>query len=327
MKRQGMFLLVIALALGGFLSASAWAQGFKPSRPVEAVVHTAPGGGSDIFARVIAEMIEKEKLLPQRMTVLNKSGGAGVAAMAYLAEKKGDEHTIGFFTSVWITTPLTRKEATYTIKDLAPIARLVLEPMIAVVKADSPHKSLKDFVDAAKKSPGSLKQSGGSVTAPENLTRFLIQKATGAKWDFISFPGGGERISNLLGGNVHMMMPQPQEVSEHIRAGGLRVIASVTEKRLAAFPSVPTIKEQGIDVPILTQVRGVLAPPGVSKEVIAFWEDLFARLGKTPGWKKYLADNQLEDAYLKGQELARFWDEQTTLMRSVLQEAGVKVAR
>jgi putative tricarboxylic transport membrane protein len=309
------------------VATTAWAQAFKPTRPIEVVVHTAPGGGSDLFARAIAEMVDKEKLLPYRMAVANKSGGSGATAMAYLAEKKGDDHTIGFFTNTWIVTSLTRKEATVTINDLTPVARLILEPMIAVVKADAPHKGIKDFVEAAKKEPGKLNQSGGSVGAPEDLYRLLIQKATGAKWNFISFPGGGERISNLLGGNVQLLMAQPQEIGEHIRSGGMRVIASMTEKRLEAFPNVPTVREQGIDIPILDQARGVLAPPGTGREVVQYWEDLFGRLVKSQSWKKYVAENQLEDAYLRSRELGDFWKKQSDLLRTLLKEAGVKVAR
>ena len=304
-----------------------WGQGYKPARPVEVVVHTDPGGGSDIFARAIVDMLEKEKLLPQRMNVLNKPGGSGATAMAYLAEKKGDDHTIGFFTNTWLVVPLTRKEAMVTIDQLTPVTRLVLEPMIVVVKADAPYKNMNDFIEAAKKNPGKLNQSGGSVTAQEALFRLVIQKATGTQWNFISFPGGGERISNLLGGNVQILMAQPQEITEHIRSGSMRVIGVFGDKRLAGFPKVSTLKEQGFDIPPLDQARGVLAPPGVSKEVVLYWEDLLGRFVKTPSWKKYLTDNQLEDAFLKGQDVAGFWKKQTDVLRNLLQEAGVKLAR
>jgi putative tricarboxylic transport membrane protein len=291
------------------------------------VVHTGPGGGSDIFARAIAEMLQKEKLIAQRMQVVNKSGGGSAVAMSYLAEKKGDAHTLGFFTGVWVTNPLTTSEANVTIKDLAPIVRLVLEPAVVAVKADAPYKDMKDFIEAAKKSPNQLRQSGGSVTGRDNLMRLLIQKATGAQWTYISFPSGGERLSNLLGGHVHMMVIEPQEAGEQIRAGNLRVIASLTEKRLASMPNVPTIKEQGIDVTIIPQARGVLVPPGAPKEAMQYYEGVFDRFAKTAGWKQYLEQNQFEDGYLKGPELNKFFDDLTVLMRNVLKEAGAKVVR
>ena len=315
------------MALGWFLILPLGVSAFEPTKTVEGVVHTAPGGGSDILARAIAEMLQKEKLITQRLQVVNKSGGGSAVAMSYLAEKKGDNHVIGFFTGVWVTNPLTTKEATVTIKDLTPIVRLVLEPAVVAVKADSPYKNMKDFIEAAKKSPGQLRQSGGSVTGRDNLVRLVIEKATGAKWVFVSFPGGGERIANLLGGHVQMMVMEPQEAGEHIKAGNLRVIAALTEKRLPFFPDVPTLKEQGIDVPVIPQARGVVAPPGVGNDVVQYWDGVFGRFAKTASWKKYLNDNQFEDGYLTGTGLNKFFDDLTLQMRDVLKEAGVKVMR
>src|SRR3981189_1359031 len=138
----------------------AGAQGFKPTRTVDLVVHTGPGGGSDVLARAIAIMVEKEKLLPVRLQVINKPGGNSAVAAAHLAEKRGDPNTLGLFTGVWLRTPLVSTEAKVTLRDLTPIARLVLEPAVIAVKADAPYKTLAEFIEAAKKSPGQLKQWG-----------------------------------------------------------------------------------------------------------------------------------------------------------------------
>jgi putative tricarboxylic transport membrane protein len=314
---------LIALSLAG----SAFAQGFKPTRPIEVVVHTGPGGGSDLLARSVATMIEKEKLLPVRMQVVNKAGGGGAVAPAYLAEKAGDQHTLGFFTGVWLTNPITTESAKVTLRDLTPIARLVLEPALIAVKADAPFKTLADFTSAAKEKPGQLKQSGGSITSRDNVVRQLLQRSSGARWAFISFPGGGERIAALLGGHVNMMVIEPAEAGEHIRAGNMRVLAQVSDKRLSGFPNVPTLKEAGFDVPSVPQVRGVVAPPGIPAANVAYWEDVFLKLTRTASWKKYLEDNQFEDGYQNSAELAKFYDGFTGTMRGILQEAGVKIVR
>jgi len=242
-------------------------------------------------------------------------------------DKKGDDHTIAVFTNTWVATPLTSAKARYSVKDLTPIVRLVLEPTIAVVNAKSPYNSMNDFVAAAKKSPDTLKQAGGSVTAIESLTGLLLQSATGAKWTFVPTPAIKDRIANLLSGEVQIIIPQPQDVNEYIVSGRMRPIAALTGKRLTVLPQVPTIKEQGIDVPIIANARGILAPPGVMQAVVTFWEDFFARLTQTASWKKYIADNQVEDVFIKSADLGLFFDEQTKLMRSVLQQAGVKLAR
>jgi putative tricarboxylic transport membrane protein len=321
MKKAAM-VLAAACAL-----AAGQAGAYQPARTVEVVVHTGPGGGSDLLARAVATMIEKEKLLPVRMQVVNKTGGGGAVAAAYLAEKKGDQNTIGFFTGVWLTNPLTTEKAKVTLRDLTPIARLVLEPALIAVKADSPYKTLKDFIEAAKQKPGELKQSGGSITSRDNVVRQLLQKETGARWAFISFPGGGERLAALLGGHVQMMVIEPEEAGEHIRAGTMRVLAQVNDTRLPAFPNVPTLKEAGFDVPVVPQVRGVVAPPGIPAENVAYWEDVFRKLTRTASWKKFLEDNQFEDGYQNAADLAKFYDEFTGKMRGILKEAGVKVVR
>jgi putative tricarboxylic transport membrane protein len=322
MKKQIVFAAFAMLAASG-----AFAQGFKPTRPIEVVVHTGPGGGSDVLARAVALMIEKEKLLPVRMQVVNKTGGNGAVAAAYLAEKKGDPNTIGFFTGVWLNNPLTSTEAKITLKDLTPVVRLVLEPAVIAVKADAPYKTFGDFVAAAKQSPGQLKQSGGSITSRDNVVRQLLQRNTGARWAFISFPGGGERIAALLGGHVNMMVIEPAEAGEHIRAGNMRVLAQVSDRRLPAFTEVPTLKEAGFDIPSVPQVRGVVAPPAVPKENVAYWEEVFRKLTQTDAWRKFLADNQFEDGYQNAAELTKFYDEFTERMRGILQEAGVKLVR
>jgi putative tricarboxylic transport membrane protein len=262
-----------------------------------------------------------------RMQVVNKTGGGGAVAAAYLAEKKGDQNTLGFFTGVWLAGPLTSAEAKVTLRDLTPIARLVLEPAVIAVKSDAPYKSLPEFIAAAKKSPGQLKQSGGSVTSRDNVVRQLLQKSTGAHWAFISFPGGGERIAALLGGHVNMMVIEPAEAGEHIRAGNMRVLAQVADKRLPAFPDVPTLKEAGFDIPSVPQVRGVVAPPAIPKENVAYWEGVLHKLTQTASWHKFLADNQFEDGYQNAAELTKFYDEFTQRMRGILQEAGVKTVR
>jgi putative tricarboxylic transport membrane protein len=317
------------MLLAGCVAAGAstvFAQGFQPSKPIEFVTHTGPGGGGDVLARAIAAAMEKEKLLPVRMQVVNKTGGGGATAMAYLAEKQGDTHTIATFTGIWFTTPIMRAEAKFTMKDLTPLVRLVLEPAMIVVKNDAPYKTLKDFIDAAKQNPGQLKQSAGSIGSRDWLVRQLLMKQTSASWAYISFPSGGERIAALLGGHVNMMLIEPQEAGEHIRAGNLRVIVQISEQRLPPFPNVPTLREAGFDVHV-PQVRGIIAPPGIPREVIAYWEEVFARLVQTATWKKYLEDNLFVDGFQRSAELNKFIDEYSETTRGILREGGIKVVR
>jgi putative tricarboxylic transport membrane protein len=311
-----------ALAAPGLAHAQ-----WKPTKTVDIIVHTGPGGGSDVLARSIATMIEKEKLVPVRMNVINKPGGNGAVAAAAIAEKKDDPHTIGLVTSVWIANALTTSEAKITVHDLKPIAQLMLEPAVFAVRADSPYKTLKDFVDAAKAKPGALKQSGGSVTSRDNIVRQQLQNATGAKWVFVSFPGGGERLAALLGGHVDIMVIEPQEAGEQVRAGKLRVLAQLAEKRLPGYADAPTLKEAGFDVKPTPQIRGVVAPPAMPDEAAKYWEGVFEKLHQSATWKKYIVDNQLEEHFAKGEEFRKAMKDIESQLRTEFQAAGVKVVR
>lgn len=300
---------------------------WQPTRPVDFVVHTGPGGGSDVLARAVATMMEKEKLVPVRMNVLNKPGGNGAVAAAYLFEKKDDPGTIGFITSVWIAGPLTSSEAKITVQDLKPIAELLLEPAVIAVRADSPFRTLKDFIDAAKARPGSLKQSGGSVTSRDNIVRLQLEHYTGAKWAFVSFPGGGERLAALLGGHVDVMVIEPQEAGEQVRAGKLRVLAQLAQKRLPGYPDAPTLKEAGFDVKSTPQIRGVVAPPQQPDDASRYWEGRFEKLRQTASWKKYVQDNQLEEHFLAGAEMKQSVADIEKQLKDAYQMAGIKTVR
>ena len=282
-------------ALGMAPAVPAFSQSFTPTRPVGLVVHTGPGGGSDVLARAMAVMIEKEKLLPVRVQVTNKPGGGGATAAAFLAEKKGETHMIGIFTGVWLANPLTSAEAKVSLKDLTPIARLLLEPAVIAVKADAPYKTLNDFVAAAKQKPGELKRSGGSITSRDNVVRQQLQKVSGARWQFISFPGGGERIAALLGGHVQMMVIEPNEAGEHPCRQHARACTGV---RQPAARVSQRADAQGGRVQCDAGAAGarVVAPPGSPRENVAYWVDLLKKLTQAESWKKYVADNQFEPA-------------------------------
>ena len=253
-------LTLAAAALLACAGASPAAAEFKPTRPIEVVVHGGPGSGNDLFGRAVVAAVEAEKLATVRFQIANKPGGGSTTAANYLMSKDGDAHTIGVFTNIWLTDPLVQAEAKARLHDMTPIARILVEPALVVVRGDSELKTLRDFIDAAKAKPGQMKQSGGSITARENIIRQMLMNNTGARWTFISFPSGGERLAALLGGHVDVMILDPAEAGEQVRTGKLRVIAQVSEQRLDAFMDVPTLKEAGFDIPNVPQTRGHRRP-------------------------------------------------------------------
>jgi putative tricarboxylic transport membrane protein len=247
--------------------------------------------------------------------------------MNYFKETAGDDHTMGLYTSTFFINPLVAEDATTTMDTLTPICNLLYEPALVVVRADSPFKTLKDFIEAAKASPNKYKQSAGNILAREAVVRQLIMQKTGAAWSYISFPSAGERMSALLGGHTDIMMIEPSEESGLIKSGRMRALAQIATKRLEAYPDVPTLKEAGVDIVEVPQVRGVLAPPNISKEAAAYYQDLFERLTKTEGWKTYMKDTQLEPAFMAASELKTFTKTYTDQSRETLKSLGVKVVR
>jgi putative tricarboxylic transport membrane protein len=312
-------------ALAGFAGV-AHAQ-WKPTKPIEVIVHTAPGGGNDLLARAMVQMLEKEKLLPVRMQVLNRPGGNGAVAAAAIAEKKGDPHTLGLVSTAWIANALVTSEAKVTLHDLTPVSGLLQEPALIAVRSDSPFKTLKEFIEAAKAKPGTLKQSGGSVTSRDNVVRQTLQQISGAKWAFVSFQGGGERLAALLGGHVDIMVIEPQEAGEQIRAGKLRVLAQISNKPLVGFSNIPNLKQAGFDISTTPQIRAVMAPPDFPKEALAYYEDLFSKLSKSASWNKYVEEYQLEDNYMNGAALGKSITAIESDLKNQYQQAGVKTVR
>ena len=321
--------LIPALAaIGLVMSAPGLAEAqFKPTKQVEFVVHGGPGSGNDVFARALTAIIDQNKLAPVRFQVINKPGGGSTTAAAYMASKKGDSHVIACWTNIWLIDPLVQQAANNRLQDMSPISRLVVEPALVVVRADSTFKSLGDFINAAKAKPGALKWSGGSIMSRENTVRQLLMQVTGARWAFISFPGGGERIAALLGGHVEMMIVDPSEAGDQIRAGKLRAVAQVSERRLPGFPDIPTIKEAGFDIPDVPQMRGVVGAPGMPADAIAYYEDLFFKVSQTPAWQKFLTESQLDGQYVRTAELKTFLTTFEVTLREILKVAGLKVVR
>jgi len=325
LSRRAVCLAAAGMALAA--ATPALAQ-FAPSRPIEIVAHGGPGSGNDLFARTLAQIMDKEKLVAQRVQVANRPGGGSTTASAYLASKTGDSHTLGVFTNIWLTDPLVQQAAQVNLyKTLTPVARMVIEPGLFVVRADAPWKTLKEFLDEAKAKPGTLKMSGGSITARENLVRQILMKQTGANWAFISFPSGSERMAALLGGHVNLMMIDPAEGIEQVRAGKLKVLAQLADSRLAAFKDIPTVKEAGYELPKIPQIRGVVAPPNMPAPALAFYGGMLDKLSKSESWRKYIADNYFENGYMSAADTAKFLQEYESDIRVQLQATGAKVVR
>jgi putative tricarboxylic transport membrane protein len=295
---------------------------FEPSNP-EFLVHTGPGGGSDIFARDLIELMRKEGIIERNWPVRNEEAGEGAGAMNYLLSKRGESDTISAMTTTWLTTPLTIEGASVTVEDLTPVAGLIVEPEVMAVPADSPYDSLSEFVDAAKKQPGELVQAGGSTTEVGALNGESLQAEAGTDWKFLSFEEVGQRIAALLNGDADMMFGSAQDFAAQVDADKLRIIATISPEPSPVFPDAPTAQEEGFDAQLVAQVRGIMGPPEMPPEALEYYQGVFEETLQTDAWDAYAEKNGLVPELRVGEEWGDFLAQQNQKVKEALKTADL----
>jgi putative tricarboxylic transport membrane protein len=284
---------------------------------VSIVVDTGPGGGSDIFAREIVKLATADKSISSNWPVISQPAGGGLGAMAYMKGKASKTNFVSAFTSKWVISALGSSNAPATLKDLTPIAELANETQIVAVPTSLPYKTVKDFIDAAKARPGQLVQTGGSPSSVDNLIALQLEKNTGTKWKYLSFADGGPRITALLRGDAQMMIGARSDFQEQVDAGKLRIIGVFGDKRLPAYPNVPTMAQQGYPMPTLPdqlQFRGIAGPPGMSQAAVSYYVGVLSKMVKSPGWQKYMDSEGDTTEFVTGDALKSLIDKFTTSM-------------
>ena len=320
-KSMGLIRLVFLIAL--LWTPSLDAAEAYPSKPLLFVTHSGPGGGMDTMLRRITDIMAKEKLVSQPMRVENIQGGGSAKAMTTIVKRKGDNHVLAGLTSVWVAAPLISTDIKVSYKDMTTIAMFGLDPNIVVVRADSPFKSIKELLDFAKANPNKVKQAGATVTSNPNFDRMIIGEATGAHWDYVAFPSGGEAITALLGGHVNLVIGQPADMGGHLKAGSLRALASFSESRLGGYPNVPTLREAGVTARVSRgTVRGIVAPPDIPMSSVQYWEDVLRKLTKTQGYQQFASEIELFAKFLNSKEFKQFLDEETEILTKSLARLG-----
>jgi tripartite-type tricarboxylate transporter receptor subunit TctC len=290
-------------------SASATtAAAIQPTHPVEFVISTAPGGGSDIYARAMATIIETKKFSPQPVTPLNKEGGSGAVAFQYVYEKTGDMHYVMITLNSFFTTIITQK-LSFKATDFTPVANLALDPFFLWVNDDSPWKTAQDFIDAAKKD--SLTVAGtGAKQEDEALFRRIQDLMQTKPFTYLSQTSGATVAAALAGhqGGVVATVNNPSEGLQLYQAKKLRPLCAFTpvNPTASAYTTLPTCKTQGIAIDDYFIMRAIMAPPGLSQGQQAFWIDVFKKVYDSDEWKKFMTDNGLQPDFKSGLEFRQF---------------------
>jgi putative tricarboxylic transport membrane protein len=294
----------IAGAIAAGLCGPATAQSY-PTRPIELVVPTSAGSGTDIYARVTADIVRREKLLPHGFVVQNRTGGGSVIAYNYFKTKRGDPYSMLAATGS-VVIMATRPDVNIGLENYTPLALFAVDPQAIMVGADSPFKTLKDLVEAAQKQPNSVVCA---ITNPlgsgRMVVHFLEKLAPGAKFKFITFKGGGEAVTSVAGGHTHFTTENLSEGLSLLEGKKLRALAITSQKRMPQLPDLPTATEAGYKMEAGT-IRGFVFTAGVPAEAAKMMEGVLERVHKTQAWKDHVARAYYEDRYLGSADYAKF---------------------
>jgi len=334
MKRS---LQKLAFSAAGFIAAAgilAPAQAaWEPTRPVEIIVPAGTGGGADQMARVVQGIITKHNLMKQPMLVVNKSGGAGGEGFLDVKGSRGNPHKLVITLSNLFTTPLGTG-IPFSWKDLTPVAMMALDEFILWVPADTPYKTAQDYIAAAKAAPGTMKMGGTGSKQEDQIITVAIEKATGAKFTYIPYRGGGEVAVQLVGKHVNSTVNNPIEAVAQWRAGQLKPLCVFDGKTLPykdkiagdmAWGDIATCKSQGLDIEYL-MLRGVFTTPGATPDQVAFYVDLFKKVRETPEWKQLMQDGAFNQTFMSGGEYAKWVEQEEVRHRDLMKEAGFLAA-
>ncbi len=320
--------LALAALLAGVLSVLATAgltpciaQPF-PSKPIEFVVHTSPGGGTDVFARAVSEMLTREKVLSQPVLVANRTGGNGSIAFNHIKSKRGDPHFVLTVATGTLLTMAARPDLEYGLENYTPLAFFALDPQTITVAADSKFANVKDLIDAGRREPNTLAVAVASATGTGRLLLYVLERETGAKFKFVSFKSGADAALSVLGGHVPFTTENLSEMYPQVEAKKLRVLAVTGERRTTVLPEVPTLKELGYPISIGTG-RGFAMPAGVPKEAAAAMEAALKRVHDSAAWKEFAARNMYESTYMGSAEFAQYLAGRRDEMLGFLVYAGL----
>jgi len=286
------------------LPAGVLAQAF-PSKAIEFVVPGNPGAGSDVFARLIADLMRKDKLLAQPIVINNKAGGGGAIAAAYAAQKRGDPYIVVSFPTGMMLTSALRSGLDIGLEKFHPLALLGFDINCLMVNADSPYRSVQELVAAAKAQPKTINVSIGSAGSTSHMFVYNLQRLSGARFNVVIMKSGAEAVTAVLGGHVHWSTGQMSDAMPHVEAGKMRVLAVASQQRLTPLATVPTMKEQGIDMHVAAG-RAFAAPAAIPKDAVAYLDALFEKVYKSKGWQDYMTRNLMEPVYMNSTDYSRY---------------------
>lgn len=301
--------------------SAARAAEWTPSEKIVFVTHASPGASIDVFLRSLAEIWNKHKLSQHPVAVDNVTGAGGDKARRYVAQQnRGNPHMLFGYTPQMMIAPI-RTRSDISARSFTPIGLMVVEPTVLFVNADTPYRSVKDLIEAARQKPKGVLQGGGQFGGPPSLMGRMMADEAKVEIAFTPFRTSAESVVALLGKHVHFIMEQMSEADQHVKAGKLRALA--TSVPLEQYPALPTFDSLGMKFRTLKQFRGVVAPPGLAPEVAGYYIETLASVRATPEWRQYVKRYELIEQWIVGPSFAGWLEEEEQAYRRLSTELGL----
>ncbi len=308
------------------LAGAAHAQSWTPSKNVEIVVGSALGGSNDRTGRSVERLLNDLKLVPTSLTVVNKPGGGGNIMFSYVNGHADDAHYLMVGTTAMLTNHIVGS-GKLSHADFTPIASLFNDYVVFAVNSNSPSKTGKDLVERLKKDPQSIPLGfATSLGSHNHIAAGLLMKAFGGSardLKAVAFKGAAEGITALMGGHLELVTTAAGNVAPHVQSGRLRVVAVSADKRLpGAFASVPTWKEQGVNL-VYGGWRSIMGPKGLTAPQVAYWEGALRKASQSAEWKTELERNYWSDDFVTSVQFRKDLEKDYADMKAVLVELGL----
>jgi len=282
------------------------------------------------MARLIQGIVVKHKLMKESLIVVNKSGGAGAEGFLAIKEAKGDPHKIVITLSNLFTTPMATG-VPFNWKDLTPVSMLALDQFVLWVNAESPYKTASEYIAAAKAAgPNKFKMGGTGSKQEDQIVTAGLEKATGTKFIYVPYKGGGEVAVQLVGGHIDSSVNNPVEAVAQWRAGKLRALCVFDDVRMPyktkvtetmSWGDIPTCKESGVPTDYV-MLRGIFMAADVTPDQIAYYNDLMKKIRETPDWKEFMEKGAFNTTALTGPDYRKWLEGAEALHKQLMTEAG-----
>ena len=287
-----------------------------PTKPISILINKAPGGTADLSGRALAKAAER--FIGQPCVISNNGGGGGTVAIGILAKEKPDGYRLGSHSSSTLTQVPLIRDTPYKLSDFLPIM-CYGEPQNGIcVKPDAPWKTLKEFVEYAKKNPGKINYATGGVGTSYHIAMETIARQEGIQWTHVPFPGSMPALTALLGGHVPIQSGSTEFIP-YVQAGQLRLLATQGEERMKIFPNVPTLKELGYDF-VSDVIFLVNAPKGLPAPVLAKLEDAFKKAAKDPEFVQVMDKIQVDVVIRGSAETKKFLEDAVPRLARVIKD-------